>query len=137
MLVDSLVPAKFPDFPGRVVLGGTVLAVAVISLVLLVGTFLTRRTTLNPFASSSRLFVSGPYRFSRNPMYLGLLVAYLGGCVLAQSLWPLLLLVLPLSVLDRVVIPFEEASLRATFGADYDAYCARVGRWLSVPKYGA
>jgi protein-S-isoprenylcysteine O-methyltransferase Ste14 len=63
-------------------------------------------------------------------MYVGLFVAYVGGCLLVLSVWPVLLLAVPALVLDRVVIPHEEATLRQAFGADFDAYCARVRRWI-------
>ncbi len=134
MLLHALVPLPFPDFPWRIILGTGLLVIAIIGLGVLVGSFRKRRTTLNPFGSPATLLVDGPYRFSRNPMYLGLVAAYLGGCLLAQSVWPILLLTIPLAILSRVVIPYEEASLRTVFGADYDAYCARVGRWFSLPS---
>jgi protein-S-isoprenylcysteine O-methyltransferase Ste14 len=73
---------------------------------------------------------AGPYRLSRNPMYLSLVVAYLGGTVLLASPWPFLTLLIPMGILDRVVIPYEEALMRGVFGKEYDAYRARVRRWL-------
>lgn len=130
MLLQATMPLPLPDFPGRTMLGIGLLAAAMVGLVLLVATFRRGRTTLNPFGEPSRLFTAGPYRFSRNPMYVGLFVAYVGGCLLVLSVWPVLLLAVPALVLDRVVIPHEEATLRQAFGADFDAYCARVRRWI-------
>ena len=92
--------------------------------------FLRRRTTLNPYGHPSSLVVGGPYRFSRNPMYLTLVTVYLGGTLMLGSIWPLATLVVPLAILSRVVIPFEEARMRATFGEAYREYCSRVRRWL-------
>jgi protein-S-isoprenylcysteine O-methyltransferase Ste14 len=93
-------------------------------------TFLIRRTTLNPFAAPPTFLARGLYRFSRNPMYLGVVLVYLAGTLLVGSLWPLVLLVAPLLILDRVVIPFEEANMRTAFGDSYQSYCAHVRRWV-------
>ena len=79
----------------------------------------------------STTFVSwGPYRVTRNPMYVGLSLAYLGEAALLRQVWPALLLPLTLIYLQRVVIPLEEARLQETFGPVYAEYCARVRRWL-------
>ena len=79
----------------------------------------------------STTFVSwGPYRMTRNPMYVGLSLAYLGEAAMLRQIWPALLLPLTLIYLQRVVIPLEETRLRETFGAQYIAYCARVRRWI-------
>ena len=92
--------------------------------------FLLNRTTLNPFAKPSTFVVRGPYRISRNPMYVTLVIVYLGGALMLGSVWPLLTLFGPLAVLLRVVIPFEEARMLSTFGDTYRDYCSSVRRWL-------
>ena len=92
--------------------------------------FLLRRTTLVPHGRPSRLVLSGAYRFSRNPMYLGLGLLYVGIALRLDGLLPLCLLPLPILLMDRVVIPFEEAELRRTRGAEYEEYCGRVRRWI-------
>lgn len=130
MLLHLAVPFGFGDFPGRVPLGLTILGIGVLGGGLMGATFLFRRTTLNPFAVPSSLVRGGPYRVSRNPMYLLLVTAYIGGCLLASSWWPIPLLLVPIGILDRVVIPFEESLLSQRFGAVYDTYAARVRRWL-------
>lgn len=92
--------------------------------------FLLARTTVIPFGRASSLVTHGPYRITRNPMYWSLVLAYLGGAGLLVSPWPLILLTVPLLILNRVVIPFEERRLREAFGREYEAYCARTRRWL-------
>jgi protein-S-isoprenylcysteine O-methyltransferase Ste14 len=72
---------------------------------------------------------AGPYRFTRNPMYVGLVLAYLGEQGMLLQVWPLLLLVLTVVYVNWFVIPVEETSLRS-FGPVYDAYRARVRRWI-------
>ena len=82
---------------------------------------------LQPAAAIVR---SGPYRFSRNPMYVALTMLHLGLVLLTNMLWPLLLLPLALMVLQKAVIQREEHYLREAFGAPYEQYCREVRRWL-------
>ena len=93
-------------------------------------TFRAAGTAIVPHHPASRLVASGPYRFTRNPMYTGLTIAYLGGVALLNSAWPLILLPIVLLLLVGLVIRREESHLAEAFGADYDAYRARVRRWL-------
>lgn len=91
---------------------------------------LQRRTTLVPGGRAAALIVDGPYRLSRNPMYLGLTLLYLGITLATGVAWPLLLLPLPLWIIDRRIIAFEEQTLEAIFGDAYRAYQRRVRRWI-------
>ena len=93
------------------------------------GIFQRLRTTTTPGEAPNRLVTTGPYRFTRNPMYLGLVLAYLGEQGMLILAWPLLFLALTVGYVNWFVIPLEEASLRA-FGPAYDAYRARVRRWI-------
>jgi protein-S-isoprenylcysteine O-methyltransferase Ste14 len=92
-------------------------------------TFHRAKTTTTPGEAPSRLVTGGPYRFTRNPMYLGLTIAYLGEAGLLVQVWPLPLLVLAVVYVRWFVIPVEEASLGA-FGDAYSRYRSRVRRWL-------
>ena len=92
--------------------------------------FVVRRTTMIPFGSASHLITAGPYRISRNPMYVSVTLMYLGAAGVFSQIWPALLVPLPLLFLNAIVIPFEEARLKAIFGPEYAVYCARVRRWL-------
>jgi protein-S-isoprenylcysteine O-methyltransferase Ste14 len=76
------------------------------------------------------LVTEGPFRLSRNPIYLGFTVAYLGLALLLDALWSLLLLPAVLAVMVRGVIAREEAYLERRFGERYRAYRARVRRWI-------
>ena len=110
---------------------GALLLVAGIAVVLTcVRMFFAANTTVIPHRRSARLVTRGPYRATRNPMYVGVTLIYLGIAALRAVLWPVLLLPIPLVILNYVVIPQEESLLRATFGAAYEQYCARVRRWL-------
>ena len=109
--------------------GGLMLAGAAIAAWSL-GLFRTARTTTTPGEASNELVTWGPYRWSRNPMYISLTLCYLGEAGILAQVWPLLLLPLVLAYLQQTVIPVEETRLRETFGADYDRYRAAVRRWL-------
>ena len=92
--------------------------------------FYKARTTTVPGRHSSELVERGPYRLTRNPMYVGLALAYLGEAGLLQQLWPVILLPLVLAYLNWIVVPVEEAKLRDDFGGRYESYRAKVRRWL-------
>jgi protein-S-isoprenylcysteine O-methyltransferase Ste14 len=87
-------------------------------------------TTVRPDRASRALVIDGPYRFTRNPMYLALALVYTGIALAAQSLWALLLLPAALLVIRYRVIAPEEAFLRRRFGDAYAEYQARVRRWV-------
>jgi protein-S-isoprenylcysteine O-methyltransferase Ste14 len=112
------------------ILGVALIAFAVLLLAGCLLLFLRARTTALPLGRASSLVRRGPYRISRNPMYVSLTSAYLGVAALEGALWPLILLTMPLLILQRVVIPFEEATLLSVFGAEYSAFCVQVRRWL-------
>lgn len=93
-------------------------------------TFRLAGTTMWPFRSASRLVQHGPYRFTRNPMYLGMTLAYVGFTLVMNTAWPLILLPLVLFGLGKGVIEVEERYLGEMFGEEYAAYMRRVRRWL-------
>ncbi|MFN7956995.1 MAG: isoprenylcysteine carboxylmethyltransferase family protein [Holophagaceae bacterium] len=118
--------------PGAVRLG---LGGLLLILVILHGgwgllTFRRMGTTPEPNGLASALLTTGPFRWTRNPLYLGLatLLACFG--VGLDSAWILLLVPVLVLLLDRLVIVREEARLRAQFGEAYAAYARRVRRWL-------
>lgn len=89
-----------------------------------------RGTTLHPFGEPTVLVTDGPYRFSRNPLYLSLALILLGTAVYLGSLTPFLVVPAFVWVIGALFIRPEEAKLAAAFGDDYRDYCRRVRRWL-------
>ncbi len=87
-------------------------------------------TTIKPFQESSALVVEGMYRFTRNPMYLGMVTVLAGVAVLTGSVSPFVGPVLFVPLMNRRVIRFEEAMLEERFGDEYRNYKDRVRRWL-------
>ena len=87
-------------------------------------------TTIRPDRPASILLSAGPYRFTRNPMYVSLALLYAGIAIMWQSLWAMVLLPLVLLYIDRRVIRAEEAFLERKFGPSYTGYRAHVRRWI-------
>jgi protein-S-isoprenylcysteine O-methyltransferase Ste14 len=73
---------------------------------------------------------AGPYRFSRNPIYLAFSLLQLGMAAGANSLWLIATLMVAIALMATVVIPREERYLEAKFGAEYLEYKRRVRRWI-------
>ena len=87
-------------------------------------------TPLHPTAQPSALVMSGPFRYTRNPIYLGLLLALPAFAVVFDTLWLVLAMPVLMALLRVLVIPREERALTAAFGHEYEAYRRRVRRWL-------
>ena len=92
--------------------------------------FLRAGTAAEPWKPSSKLVTTGPYRFTRNPMYVGMACLYAGASLAFGYLWSLALLPIVLVVIGRYVIAREERYLQRRFGKSYRDYCSRVRRWL-------
>ncbi len=90
----------------------------------------SHHTTVNPYRAASNLVTSGPFRYSRNPIYLSDWFVYAGVMVLLHTAWPLLLAPLVYAVMRHLVIAHEETHLLARFGDEYRQYQERVGRWF-------
>ena len=87
-------------------------------------------TGIVPFTPATSLVAAGPYRFTRNPMYLGMAGTLLGVALLLGTLAPLVAVPVFVALIEWRFIRAEEAMLTANFGEAYTAYKARVRRWL-------
>ena len=88
------------------------------------------RGTPAPVLPAARLVVHGFYRYVRNPMYVAVVSVILGQALLLGDVWLLLYAMLVWSGFHLFVLLYEEPKLHGTYGAEYEAYCARVRRWL-------
>ncbi|MGI9551549.1 MAG: methyltransferase family protein [Aurantibacter sp.] len=131
-LSDRVLPVGEFDFFGRdyliyglTVLGGFVLAASMLR-------FFISRTTLNPFSPerASRLVTKGLYKFSRNPMYLALLLFLLAWGLWLGNAFNTLLAAGFVSYMNRFQILHEEKALTQRFGKEYQLYCKNVRRWF-------
>jgi protein-S-isoprenylcysteine O-methyltransferase Ste14 len=84
----------------------------------------------DPLRPTTAIVTSGPFRFSRNPLYLGLTLVYSGVTLLFDTWWGVLLLVPVMVVMHRGVVLREEQYLEATFGESYRRYLSTVRRYL-------
>jgi protein-S-isoprenylcysteine O-methyltransferase Ste14 len=111
-------------------LAAALIAFALVMIASAVILFRRAQTSLIPNQPSAAFVVGGPYRFTRNPMYVSMAALYLGVSLALNSWWPIVLLPFVLLVIQRAVIAREERYLRARFPAEYPEYCRAVRRWL-------
>jgi protein-S-isoprenylcysteine O-methyltransferase Ste14 len=92
--------------------------------------FRRAHTSMVPMRPSSALVTTGPYRLSRNPMYLGMVFLYIAFAFALGLVWPLAVLPFVIAAVDQLVIAIEEAYLVRRFGQPYCDYMATTRRWL-------
>jgi protein-S-isoprenylcysteine O-methyltransferase Ste14 len=130
VVLQKLLPLSFLPQPGAAILG----------VIVMVGSFgfglpavlnmIAARTTANPHRPTTTLVFSGPYRFSRNPMYIGLTLLFAGLMTYLQLTWGLLLVPLVVWLITIWVIVPEERYLEQKFGDNYLNYKSTVRRWI-------
>lgn len=116
--------------PAQVVAGVLLSAAGALVMAWAIRTLLLARTTILPHGVVRQIVTSGPFQFSRNPIYAGMTAIYTGAALFENMAWPLFMLPLVLVAVTSAVIAREERYLSDTFGDDYAAYCRRVRRWL-------
>jgi len=110
---------------------GALVALSCIATFIVIG-----RGTPAPFDPPRRLVIVGPYRFVRNPMYIGAALTLAGAALFYKS-WALLWYCAAFALITHLlVVVYEEPALRATFGDAYLQYCRRVHRWRPKPNRG-
>jgi len=92
--------------------------------------FASAHTTVDPHGSVSSLVTGGPYRFTRNPIYLGMLCILIGFPLAFGNYWGILLTPAFVPLMNQLVIRHEEAYLEKKFGKAYPDFRSRVRRWL-------
>lgn len=120
----SFVPTAFAPL-----LGGIVVAAGVVLTSLSVREFRRFQTSLRPDRPSTAVVQTGPYRYSRNPMYVSMVSVQLGVAIWLNNFWILLMLI-PAIVVTSVIIEKEERYLDTHLGTEYTSYRASVRRWL-------
>lgn len=118
-------PWRIGMFGGAIAFGLGVVLVASAALL-----FTRVGTGLPPWTPATQVVIRGPYRFTRNPMYVGMALIQAGIGLCLGSLWILLMLIPVLWWIRQHVITPEEAYMEAKFGQTYRDYCAQVRRWL-------
>ena len=128
--LNHVVPLPIGHTPWLRALGLKIIVGAVGLGVWAIATFHRAGTTHHPMRDASAIVTRGPYRFTRNPMYLALSIATLGAGLALNSWWLVILLPIGMALMTVYVIQREERRLEAHFGDSYRAYLARVRRWL-------
>jgi protein-S-isoprenylcysteine O-methyltransferase Ste14 len=108
---------------------GTLIALCCVLTFVFIG-----KGTPAPFDPPRKLVIRGPYRFVRNPMYIGAGMTLAGAALFYESLSIFIYTCLFFLITHLFVVLYEEPTLRRTFGDDHRAYCRRVGRWM--PRKG-
>jgi len=129
-ILHKLLPLPLGGGFPRVLMAWVFVALWAVVMVISFHAFWRVRTSIVPIRPATALVETGPYRFTRNPMYVSLLALSLGVGLWMNTWWVILLLIPAVVVIDRLVISREEAYLRRRFGAAYDSYRQRVRRWL-------
>jgi protein-S-isoprenylcysteine O-methyltransferase Ste14 len=128
--LNRLLPLSFA-FPKDLVWLGYLLVLAGLGFAFgAVNQFRKAQTTVDPHGSVSAIVTSGPYRFSRNPIYLGLVCLLIGFPLIFKTYWGLILSPVFIMLMNTLVIQHEEAYLEKKFGDVYTSYKSRVRRWL-------
>ena len=131
-LLHRMVPLRVPAAESDAMnTAGWILIIAGLALLTWAQvTFLRHGTAIIPNRPASTMVTSGPYAFTRNPMYVSLIVLYIGLSLLTGILWPIIILPVVLILLTVLVIRREERYLDSAFGADYAEFRKRVRRWV-------
>lgn len=110
--------------------GFALMMVGIALLIVSLGLFRAHGENPEPWTPSQAIIARGPYRHSRNPMYLAMVMAQTGYALWDSSMGTLLFVPFAFIAIDRAVIAKEESYLRARFGKVYEDYCRQVRRWL-------
>ena len=130
--LNRIIPLEWPDFQNDwIYFTGTIFLLAGLFFVLRgVGKFIQSGNTVVTFKAAKSLQESGVYRFTRNPMYLGFTLIYLGFSGFFGNWWHLILLPVLIVIMQEYVIKKEERYLSRKFGEAYKVYRGKVRRWL-------
>ena len=123
-------PLKVLPAPLEAMLGGSLMLVAIVLFTLSVRQFVAAGTAVQTHRPTTTILRTGPYRFSRNPIYVSFTLLYIGIAVWVNSAWLLGMLIPTLIVISYGVIAREERYLAQKFGEEYLRYKASARRWL-------
>jgi protein-S-isoprenylcysteine O-methyltransferase Ste14 len=129
-VIHLVVPLPFLPVSLAVPVGVPLVAVAIALFSFSVAKFRAAGTPVPARKPTTAIVLTGPYRFSRNPIYLAFSLFQLGIAILVNSVWLLATLVGAVVLIHSVVIPKEEQYLERKFGSQYLDYKASVRRWL-------
>ena len=130
LLLQRFFPKKFLPRRAGIIPGAMCIGLAIVLIRSGFQEMRAANTNVNPTMPATTIVTDGPFRYTRNPLYLGLTLMYAGISFLANALWAILLLPVVLLVMTYGVIMREERYLERKFGEQYLSYKARVRRWF-------
>ncbi len=130
IVISVWIPTKIAPIPLAWTLGGILVICGAVLGGSAILKFKEMGTTVRPDRAAAALVIVGPYRITRNPMYLGLALVYVGIALADQSVWAIILLPVVLAIIQRQAIEPEEAFLERRFGANYIRYKENVRHWI-------
>jgi len=131
IILDRMVPLG-PELSASLRVLGAVIVIGAVAILGAWSAFLIRRSgqSENPWKPTTGVIQSGPFRVTRNPMYLQMVLGCVGFGLALSNMWILLLTPVCAGLLHAFAIVPEEAYLERKFGAEYRAYKGRVRRWI-------
>jgi protein-S-isoprenylcysteine O-methyltransferase Ste14 len=130
VLLQKYMPLPFLSPPNARIAGLIIMVFNILIGLPAVRSMFLAKTSPNPHRPATTLVSSGPYRFSRNPMYIGLTLLYAGLTIFFQIPWGVLLIPAVIWLTTRWVIIPEEKYLEQKFGTEYLNYKSSVRRWI-------
>ena len=129
-VLSSIWPWPLPENPWTLFFGWMAIDASVLLMLWTAWLMLWRKTTLNPYGKPQQLLTEGPFRVTRNPIYVADTLFYMGAALLFADVWVWLFLPVVLVAVSFGVIRHEERLLMQHFGDDYRSYMNKVRRWL-------
>ena len=129
-VLSSIWPWPLPENPWTLFFGWMAIDASVLLMLWTAWLMLWRKTTLNPYGKPQQLLTEGPFRVTRNPIYVADTLFYMGAALLFADVWVWLFLPVVLIAVSFGVIRHEERLLMQHFGDDYRDYMNKVRRWL-------
>lgn len=128
--LSTLWPLPLPSNPWTWFFGWMAIDAGALLMVWTAWLMLWRKTTLNPYGKPQQLVTEGPFRVTRNPIYVADTMLYIGAALLFADLWIWVFLPVIVLAVSIGVIRHEERLMMEHFGEDYRQYMAKVRRWL-------
>lgn len=128
--MQRLYPLEFIFGIARWALGLALIGIGLGLVLYCASKFRRAQTALPPWKTTSSIVTSGPYQYSRNPIYLSFVIFGLGMAALLNTFWVVLMQIPLIAIITIIVIQKEERYLEQKFGEDYQIYKTKVRRWI-------
>jgi protein-S-isoprenylcysteine O-methyltransferase Ste14 len=130
ILISYFFPHHFIDFSIALPFGIIITILGITSLILAASLFRKNKNPVNPSGSTQLIICSGIYKYTRNPMYLGLTIIFIGLSIISNAWFSFIILFPLLIVCQKGIIEREERYLTRKFGNEYLEYQSKVRRWI-------